>query len=133
MTGLENEETLVVQVDAASLEQRLDFCVGTRSSVDCILAGVVLERLASNDEVRAWDDFIFFRAGLLFCQKKVAQAFKPLTYLINDFSEVNFDAAILEIGIASGVVNEFREFGLPHFRCAIPEYKEKRVDRVGFP
>jgi hypothetical protein len=51
---------LVGQVDVMSLEQCLDFCVGTRSSVDCILAGVVLEHLVSNNEMRAWDDFIFF-------------------------------------------------------------------------
>lgn len=40
---------------------------------------------------------------------------KKKPYQIEDFSKVHLDAAVVEIGIPSRVVDQFREFTLSHF------------------
>jgi hypothetical protein len=56
-TRLEDEESLVIEINSPSLEQSLNFGKGTLSAVDRVLARVVLERMTSHDELRIWNDF----------------------------------------------------------------------------
>lgn len=42
-------------------------------------------------------------------------------YQIDNLSEVDFHAALLEVRISVRVMNEFRQFPLTHLRGSIPE------------
>jgi uncharacterized protein HemX len=53
------------------------------------------------------------------------------TYQIKDITEVDFNGAFLEVGIASRDVDELRDLALTHLRGTITENEQEGVDRVG--
>jgi hypothetical protein len=44
--------------------------------------------------------------------------------------EVNFNFALVKIGVVGRVVDELAELALTHLRGAIPEHEEQSIDRV---
>ena len=57
-THLENQETLVIQIDTAALKQRSDFTERTVAVVDCVFARVVPVSSPGNYQLGAWHDFV---------------------------------------------------------------------------
>ena len=64
MTDLQDEESVVVEVDAAALEQLLHLAVVARTTVDSILAAIVLVRRACYHKVGTRDNLKLVRPGL---------------------------------------------------------------------
>lgn len=44
---------------------------------------------------------------------------------------MHLNATLIEVGVSSGIVNEFRNFALAHLRCPVTKNEEKSVDGVG--
>lgn len=61
---LQDKKPVVVQVDAAILQQRCDLLEGILLPVDKVLAAAVLVRCPGHDQMTAWDDLIVFIIGL---------------------------------------------------------------------
>ena len=64
LTYLEDQETVVVEVNAPALEESLHFLVIAVAAVDSVLARVVLVRRARHDECRVRNNLKRVRAGL---------------------------------------------------------------------
>lgn len=58
---------------------------------------------------------------------------EAITYKVFNFSEPNFDPALVQVGVVSRVVDKFAQFALAHFRRPIAENEQQRIDGVGFP
>jgi hypothetical protein len=46
--------------------------------------------------------------------------------------EVNLDAAIIQVGVSVGVVNQFGQLRLPHLRRAVAENEKKSINGIRF-
>jgi len=55
------------------------------------------------------------------------------TYEVDNLAEMNFHAALIQVRIPCGVVDELREFSLAHLRCAVTKHKEERINCVRLP
>lgn len=53
-----------------------------------------------------------------------------VTNQIDYFTEMNFYAAFLEVGILSRIMDQLGKFALPHFAGAVTEHKKERVNSV---
>lgn len=62
--NLEDQKSLVVQVDTAAFEQRGDFAEGATAVIDGIFAGIVPVSGPSNDQLRARYDLVCVRSRL---------------------------------------------------------------------
>jgi len=89
----------MVQVDALITEHGGDFSVVTVAAVDGILTCVILVCLSGDDNggTRDW----FNSATRLMFNKGGCGAYK-----IDDFFEMDFDAAGVEVGMGSRIVNQ---------------------------
>jgi hypothetical protein len=63
-TYLKNKESFVIQVDPAPFKQRLHLREIARSAIDSILARIIFECRAGNDQVRVRDYLVRVRTGL---------------------------------------------------------------------
>jgi hypothetical protein len=54
-TYLEDKESFMIQINPATLEQRLYLGEIARTTIDGILARIILERRTSNDQIRVGD------------------------------------------------------------------------------
>lgn len=57
-THLQNEETLVIQVDTSALEKCSDLAESAVTIIDGVLAGVVPMRSPRHHKLRSWYDFV---------------------------------------------------------------------------
>ena len=62
---LEDKKSVVVKVDSAAFQKRLDFSVGALLAVDGIPTRVVFVRRPSDDELGLGDDFKGIWSGLI--------------------------------------------------------------------
>jgi len=53
------------------------------------------------------------------------------THQIDDFSEVDFNATIIEVRIVGRVVNQLAELPLTHLGSPISKYKEEGINGIG--
>ncbi len=99
--------------------------------VDSILARVVLERSPGNDELTTGNDLEFIRALLQRCLIYNIRLEQKKTYQINNFTEMDFDAALLQVWILGRVVNELGQLRLAHLVGAETKDEEECINSIG--
>ena len=111
--ALEDEESVVVEVDAVMLEEVGDVGEVAGLLIDEVLGGVVAVGLARDDEVA------------------VGHRLEVLALLIDDLVKVHLDARVLEVAEIGRVVDELGDLVQAELLGALAEDEEHRIDDVG--
>ena len=115
--ALQDEEAVVIEVDAALAQQRADLFVLDAPLVDVVVGGVVLAGGARHRELRARDDF----------ERLVAAGWVEWCA---DLAEVDAHGARLDARVLLAVVDEDAELLGADLLGAEAEDEEQRVDHV---
>ena len=122
----------MIEINSPSLEQSLDFCEVTLSTIYCVLAGVVLECMTSHHQMRIWNDFKGVWARLNNTPESSMGLHSGTTYQVDNLTKMNLNTAFVKIGVLCGIVDELGELSLTHFRRAVAEDKQKGIDGIRF-
>jgi hypothetical protein len=111
---LKDQETFMVEIDSALTKQSSDSRKVRLFAVHVIFAGVVLKRLARDNQLGIWYNFMLS------------------TWEIIDFLEINLDFTEWKVWVTGGIVDQSRYLALSHLASSKSKDKQQRIDNVRF-
>jgi hypothetical protein len=112
--SLQNEKSVVVQIDAVTAKKLANIIVRRRFPVNSVFRRVVLVACACHDEFTARNDLVVIVRLLV----------------IVDKLEVDRHASILEVWMTRRVVNQLRHLILSQVLRSLAKYEEQSIDHV---
>lgn len=113
---LEDQETVIGEVDTLRFEEVGNVCEVGDLSVEVVLGCTVAVSGTGNDQFRIWDDFVSV----------------VIAGVVDDVNEVDGYAALVQL-LGTAVMDELGDLLQANLSCSLTENKEHGINDVGFP